>query len=631
MENSKPIMDHCPECLKIVPFTSGETNFVKCQCGKIIERRFDGLLYVHPDAPLEGAAGAIQPGSAGSWDSQPFRVVGRIRVWFQEAVINYWSLIFDDGSLLLLEEAYGMYAVMKKAAVPQSISSADVYDLKIGSKRSLEKSEDFILEQKNNIHKWELEGEAFWPEFPLNIKVVDFSSAAANRYVIMQGKTLKKWAFEYYPVLFDELQLANLRIPEAKPFEFGCHKCAARITIIAYPYANSCACSQCGTWYAVDPKKGLIKAKANTVDYTPVLGIGSKGILKGVEYTITGCSQKQEVNIYKSKWREYTLYNSNEGFAFLSEFDGHWVFLKETEIAPVLLTEEVKELVVDGELFVLFNAYKYTVTWAAGEFPYNIFDNQETSVKEYISPPEIWIREKNPVEGIRWYSGEHISKRAVDNAFKPEGGLPWQVGVGAIQPKGYMNSGKIGMAALVSILLLMILNFVTAAGKLKKEILNERFPFNDSSNTVSYVTKKFALEKPVANLELHISAPVDNSWFELNATLVNADNGKEYTIAQGVEYYYGYTDGENWSEGGRTEDAYFFAIPEGTYFLQLQGIRDYAIGMPRDFLVLVTYDVPNLRNMWLAILIIILFAFGKYGLSRYHEYRRWSNSPFSEY
>ncbi len=631
MENSKPIMDHCPECLKIVPFTSGETNFVKCQCGKIVERRLDGLLYLHKDTFFEGGTAAIQPGSTGHWDNRSFRITGRIRVWFQEAVINYWSLIFDDGSLQLMEDAYGMFAMLKKADLPQSIASADIYELKIGSKRSLERSEDFVLEEKSNVHKWELEGEAFWPEFPLNTKVVDFSSAEGNRYLILQGSTLKKWAFDYYPVILHELQLGNLRQPEVKPYEFSCHKCSTKIKVIAYPYSSSCACSQCGSWYYMDPKKGFIRGKENNIDFTPDLAIGSKGFLKGIEYSIIGCSQKQEVNIYKSKWREYTLYNPHEGFAFLSEFDGHWIFIKETEIAPVLLTEEVKELVVDGEPFVLFNYYKYTVVSATGEFPYNIFDNEETNVKEFISPPEMWIREKNPVEGIRWYAGEHISKRVVKNAFNPERGMPWQAGVGAVQPKGYMNAGKIAAAALVSILLLMVLNFFIGAGKLKKEILNETFPFSDTLNSISYVTKKFDLEKPFANLELHISAPVENSWFELNATLVNAETGKEYSIAQGVEYYSGYTEGESWSEGKRNEDAYFFAIPKGKYFLQLQGVRDMSFGKPREFFLLVTYDVSNSRNMWIAVLIIVLFALGKYGLSQYYEYMRWSNSPLSEY
>ncbi len=57
-------------------------------------------------------------------------------------------------------------------------------------------------------------------------------------------------------------------------------------------------------------------------------------------------------------------------------------------------------------------------------------------------------------------------------------------------------------------------------------MLSQAYLFNDSANNLSVVTEKFVLDKSSSNLLFRIAANVDNSWFELNATLVDAGTGK---------------------------------------------------------------------------------------------------------
>ena len=131
--------------------------------------------------------------------------------------------------------------------------------------------------------------------------------------------------------------------------------------------------------------------------------------------------------------------------------------------------------------------------------------------------------------------------------------------------------------------------------------------------------------------KLVIFAPVSNSWFELGATLVNSETGKEYNLEKGVEYYHGVSEGESWAEGSNTENAYFTRVPAGTYFLQMQGTREAGFSGVRDFSVEAIYDVPSNRNLWFALLLFILWPLVKYLYSSYREHERWRNSPYAQY
>jgi hypothetical protein len=62
---------------------------------------------------------------------------------------------------------------------------------------------------------------------------------------------------------------------------------------------------------------------------------------------VIGYVKKEEDNIYHSKWREYTLYNPQQGYAFLSEYEGNWIFIRENCNSPVLLNQNEKSFEIE--------------------------------------------------------------------------------------------------------------------------------------------------------------------------------------------------------------------------------------------------------------------------------------------
>lgn len=623
------IVTPCPVCQRLASFTHPETNLIECTCGSVLQRLEQRELSTVPVSIVLHKRSGIQPGTKGKWEGRSFTVLGRIYCWFEESVFNYWTIVWNDDKIGWLAESYGLYFIMEPTKLDKSQDDKKPNRSKPGSLAELFSRNEFILNKKQVTLSWEAEGEVFLPFIQTRFTFFDYASPTGEQVTVVEGTGEHTAPFRVYPATFKSLSLEGLRQSYIPPKTFTCKQCQQPVSVLSYPLAQSCVCGNCGTPYSMQNGIDFKKDGSTLPVESMAIQTGSVGKLRGTEYSVVGYTEKEEVNAYHSQWREYTLFNEQEGFAFLSEYDGHWIYLKEAGEAPVVLHQNEKKVSFNGRDYAVFNSYTYKVVQAKGEFPYNIFDNQNTICKEYIDPPFIWIQERDKQEGIRWFSGSHISHHELRSAF-PDAALKRAVGVGAVQP-GSVSKRKLILATLVGLLAVFLAHFFTTTGNQSRQLFFNNYTFPDTVNAVSVVTGKYVFDKPKSNLKLVIFAPVQNSWFELGATLVNSETGKEYSLEKGVEYYRGVSDGESWSEGSNTENAYFTRIPAGTYFLQMQGTREAGFSGVRDFSVEAIYDVTNNRNLWFALLLFILWPLVKYLYSSYQENERWRNSPYAQF
>ncbi len=627
-------IQQCPECSHLLSFTAGHTNIIVCQsCNSTINRNKDGSLVGKPHLTILNNKGIIQPGSTGIWEKKDFTVLGRFRAWFEESVFNYWTIVFSNGDTAWLGEGYGIYSILTDYPLAPKLSSSDFQVDSIGKLRSMDSAVRYILEKKYKSTRWEVEGELYIPDNTVSsFRILEFSNAYGRNLTYFEFGKENIHAFEVAYMNFSDLELKSLRQYENAGKTFTCVSCSQEIHVKTYPYAQSCACISCGMQYALNEIGDFKKEKKTKAHEAVYIPIASSGKINDIDYEVIGYVHKEEVNLYRSKWREYTLYNPQEGYAFLSEYDGHWTYIRENCDSPVLLNQNESSFEVNNEPFLLFNSYNYKVLNGQGEYPYNIFDNQNAKAREFISPPEIWIQERDSKEGITWFFGKHISAKEIKNAFQLASILP-KTGIGAVQPVGYINKTKMFIAAVIGFLFLLLIHSFISVNKQNRILLNQTYFFEDSVNVVSTVTEKYILDKKSSNIELKIGAPVRNSWLELSATLVNSVTGKEYTLEKGVEYYFGYAEGESWSEGSTKAKTYFTRVPAGTYFLQLDAAREPGYNRIRvpEFYLTITYDVKNDRNLWWSLFLLLGFIAGKYILISQKERARWSNSPYSTY
>lgn len=624
-------MLQCPYCSAALSLSSGHINVSECSCGKIL-RIQEGIIVKDSrlSSPAEKSS-YIQKGTTGVYEQRKFRVTGRFFTYTADAVFNYWTILFDDGEACYLAEGYGIFTILKKTVAEKEFNTIKITSVNAGHTITLPTKEWFQLIRKSENISVAAEGEVMLPECSSTIQALDYYSN--------KGRYLSVFFFSgslayYYDTFFVTPEFLQLTVPIQEPVikNQNCLKCYKPLTIKAAPYTISLACHHCGTTHLVDPSSGALKAPVeNNIKTFPDIALGSSGTIKGINYEVIGYSLKEEINTGAARWKEYTLYSRQYGFAYLSEFEGHWIYVKESPLPPLLGDVNISSFIFDSTEYALFNKYTYDVIHTIGEHPYNVLTAGKYQVREFVFPPKVWFVEKSTTE-IDWFCGEHMPEKQVYESFHFPGSTPPKSGIGMVEPTGMVDKGKLAKITLFSCLFLFLIHILTSFTKEDRPIFKETYFFNDSVNTIKAVTPKFSLNKWKSSLAIEISAPVSNSWFELQATLINTDNGKEYSVSKGVEYYYGYTDGENWKEGGTSEEAYFTGIPAGNYLISFTGIREPGLYKRlENFDVNVVYDVSFFRNVIFCILLVLGMAVIQYMIFVHYDKKRWYNSSYSKY
>lgn len=286
------------------------------------------------------------------------------------------------------------------------------------------------------------------------------------------------------------------------------------------------------------------------------LEIGSKGIIEEIEYTVTGIIVRKYGQA--TYWREYFLKNKKGDDTFLSESDGHWIFL--SEIDSKSIKEDRKTLTYENRIYHFYETTPSSVSAAAGFFEDPLFLGI-TSYKEYVSGRSMISIETNS-KGKAVFFGRHISRFEVKRAFQIPT-MPGYYGIGMVQPF-YVNIRQSGNILGIAALLICFIQLYIYTSRTNAVVFNETIRFQDVKNK-EMVSNNFELKGGSAPMEVTLRSNVDNSWANAELSLVNEKTNEITYTSQDMEYYYGYEDGENWSEGSRKKEFNFCGIAPGKY------------------------------------------------------------------
>jgi ribosomal protein L37AE/L43A len=622
----------CPSCSSVLTFRSRDTNLIVChQCGNRLQRWDDGVLKEKPlMVKAQDTFTPIQIGTTGVWSGKKFTVIGRVRCLFEEDYANNWSIYFEDGTLHTLVDCYGQLAVYEKIPPDPKMPYFKVSGLGIGE-GSLESIDNkwYILERKSKCKSIEVEGETWVFDWNGEFTSLEIASEGGDRIELLNLENQVYLNFRIHYVAFEDFnfqQLRQLQIGKVTK-TYTCTHCNKPGELKSFPLSQSWNCKHCGA--ALSYVEGRVKFRRRMKhDKNPAIPLYTKGVLKGIEYEMIGFAVKQDAHGWS--WREYTLFNPVRGYAFLSEYNGHWTFLRETAVAPVMRKSQSDWLVYGTDEFQLYNGYHFNISDAYGEFPGDVFEHDNIGCREFICPPELWARELHP-NGLCWYHGEHIDCNELYAAFGQEVSLPYRSGIGAIQPvRGVVNPAFLRVSVIGVVLIFLFVFLIGNVFLQNKVVYENTWYLEDTLTSHKVVTPKFKLDKSRANLLVTLQAPVVNNWFEANITLVNADNGTEYTIEEGVEYYSGYEGGESWSEGSTETDEFIQYLPKGTYFMEIMATKPVG-NSPAYYTIEAKYDVAMWRNFFIFVLMAIIPGLGAFLYARNREKIRWENSAFSPY
>lgn len=413
----------------------------------------------------------------------------------------------------------------------------------------------------------------------------------------------------------------------------NCPKCSHEITYYDVENSSYYVCPGCLAFFEYEHENNpwVITGFSDGEIVSPHIPLGTEGVFDGLTWRVIGFMVKQEEGD-SARWREYILHRKGDVYVTLAEYNGHWMLVK---TAPRQTYESkkraYKDYYVDASdgTYDLYHSYKFEIVYARGEFDWNIMnDSGNVIVFEYIAPPSIIIQEELDNKST-WYKGKYKEPHEIAQAFNlTTADLPRKRGLGAIQPTTFYDHFPFLMrTAIVFSVLVIVTQILLSIAKPQKTLVDipvliER----DTSSTLiagaikPIVSPSFKIDGP-AMLNIEFSAAVDNDWMELPATLVNEKDGSSYELTRVIEYYHGYSEGENWSEGGQTSDANLNNIPSGTYHINIYPYSNTQV--PPNAAVKVVQNEPLYSNVFLMILVVISYPIIMIWRKKHLENTRW--------
>ncbi|GAA4494237.1 hypothetical protein GCM10023172_04020 [Hymenobacter ginsengisoli] len=429
-----------------------------------------------------------------------------------------------------------------------------------------------------------------------------------------------------------------------------CPQCAAPLPCQDPAHSRYFGCARCRTFFRANPLAPASGAQRldgfkTALEPGPSLPLGQVALLGGYRCRLTGYQVRGEQNDRLAEWREYQLrpaepLTGDDPADFplqLAEYQGHWLLVRRAWQAPDVVgprsAQDGSWEDETGRSYQLWHRYQPLIRDALGEFDWNILDDEDLRLTEYISPPYLLASEQLRSDRPSWYLAQYLEPEQVAQAFglaRPS--LPVRRGVGAAQPNPTQHWPQLArLAGLVAGLLtvLQILFFL-----LKPTVNGAEEFVVTSPDRAGYqqmvVSKSFEMREPGA-LAVTLETPdLNNHWAEITASLVNEQTGRGYEFTRSLEYYEGVEDGEHWTEGSRSVDAIISAVPAGHYHFNFYPTLEKDTGAVA--LILRLEENTALWSNYLLIMsVLALLPLWVWLRRRSFEQDRWSNSDFNPY
>lgn len=553
-------------------------------------------------------------GLKGVYQDNPFELVGRIRSVNTLAISNLWLMRFKDASTAWLAES--SFSLFVSEGKKINLKGNEIKSKTAGKTVKLENKSYTILEITKQV-ECSVEGEvplddyqeeAFYTYELIGEENNIFATICVFEKEVIEASIYRKIELRY-------LQLANqssavIRQPEhasvPKTVSENCPECQKAFPRYIGTSAYTTVCPHCKVIFKAYSGKLLrLQAHSGNDFETYDLAIGSTGVFRDVSYQVIGVARKKEQGT-TYYWNEYMVFNAVEGYATLSEYNGHWTFFKELTDLPVR-NHYKHGYNFEGLTFEHYSSYRAVIKQVRGEFPFNLrnYDKSETPVSEYIQQPYILSNEVTNEEYV-WFKGEYIFPDEIKKAFQLEKLSP-PIGVHIIQPFKKKFRIEALTNAVIFFLCILIVFYIYFSSNATEQIVFQRtYEIADSIVKKEIYTDPFELKNGTKNLEIRISSNLNNTWFYTNISLVNEKTGELYNVDIEAERYTGYEDGYYWSEGADWSSKVISMVPEGRYYMIIY--PDHSSNMVLSPLqVTVTRDVAVTSNMLIVLLLISVY------------------------
>jgi hypothetical protein len=416
--------------------------------------------------------------------------------------------------------------------------------------------------------------------------------------------------------------------PMVKARSLACPSCGAAVELRGFAHTLSAVCPHClSVLDATSPEFEILQKFQGKQRVQPKIPLGSRGQLSGVTYEAIGFQQREVVSgddIFC--WDEYLLFNPYRGFRYLTEYQGHWTFVRVLSALPEPTRKASKAAVrAGGSTYVHFDTLNASTSFVLGEFPWQVRVGDKAVCQDFIAPPYMLSSEQTEGE-ITWSLAEYIEGPKVWQAFQLPGSAPYASGIFANQPSPY--AGKVGPAwrtwLWLNVLLFAIMILFNVS-RSNREVFAENYTYySGRTSDAAFVTPSFELKGRDSNVEVSIHTDLNNNWIYFAFALINEDTGQAYDFGREVSYYRD-SDG---TEGSRNNSVVIPQVPAGKYYLRVEPETSPSAAAV-SYQLAVRRDVPTYVLFWIAAALLLIPPALKTVRSASFETRRWRESDYA--
>jgi hypothetical protein len=400
------------------------------------------------------------------------------------------------------------------------------------------------------------------------------------------------------------------------------------VELRGFAHTLNVVCPQClSVLDASTPEVQVLQTFQAKQRVQPKIPLGCRGKLGDTLYEVIGF-QVRDVQSGEDffSWDEYLLFNPYKGFRYLTEYHGHWNFVRVQTVLPEGTRSGLKiAMRFQGRTYLGFDRMTARTGFVLGEFPWQVRVGDTAACADFISPPYMLSSESTDDE-VAWSLGEYTDGKKLWQAFKLPGSVPTPYGVFANQPSPYQ--GTIGSAwrtwlwlnvALVAIVLFFS---ISSAGH---EVFEQKYSFSPvRTSDAAFVTSPFQLTGRDSNIEVAIKTDLINNWAYFNFALINEDTGQAFDFAREVSYYRD-SDG---NEGSPSNSVLIPSVPSGKYYLRVEPEMDRGAA-PMSYELIVRRDVPNNTFFFVAAGLLLIPPIVKTVRRSSFEAQRWRESDYA--
>lgn len=623
----------CPSCGAPVRFRGASSVVAVCPyCKSTLVREGVNIQDIGKQAQLLEDHSPIRIGAEGRHRGVGFTVVGRIQYKYGAGVWNEWFVLFPGSKGAWLSDAsreYTLTYLIPPQEIPPFESLRPGQAVVIRGDKWFAGSYTVMDIEKADVVAGE--GElpfkftAGWQANVVDLRgdgarfaTIDYSEKPPHIYI---GEKLP----------FDTFGFSGLRDPEQVGFTqgtakaFKCLGCGAPIEK-KLTTTEVVACGSCGTVTDVTTDVGELvqKNELNASRFKPPIPLGTVGRWKNVRYEFVGFMRRGvTVDGILYQWSEYLLHNIERGYAWVTEYNGHYsVVTTAAEIPKQTSVMSTKPAVrYLGHTFTHFQRSVAKVTYLDGEFYWRVQLGDENLCNDYVDPPLILSSEQSGNE-LTWSVGEYVEAPELWKAFNLKTKPRAPEGVAPNQPSPH--KGKVGrywLAFAAFFLLAILTQFLFSMLQSSRRPPPVAFAAKagEATRAVSPVFKLGGFGASPATLRTNSNA--SNDWLALNLQLTNSDTGRAYEVKRQL----GFSNVGGVKDGSTDDVTEIPAVPSGNYTLAIDARS------PQDVRgsVEVYRASVGWSNFWLFTGFAMLGPLLAWLRARAFETKRWSESDYA--